>query len=167
MTTCEKHGCPLKELLTSTYCPRCDEEAAVNARPGSGHATASRESRQPETFEAALKRYMDGVVTDPDEQKRIERAAHRALNGQDIGWYHNYPVCGTDANGSDVDDMDVCMGFKSEAEAKVVCDRIMARILKAQESPQPDVCMGLVSKDELDRHMAAAKVLAAWAPPIR
>lgn len=31
MTKCTKHGCELKPLFTSSYCPRCDEEAAVNA----------------------------------------------------------------------------------------------------------------------------------------
>jgi hypothetical protein len=81
MTTCEKHGCPLTPLFTSTFCARCDEEVAVNAEDGK-----DMRCNQP----------------------------HRS---QDVGWYYNYPTCGTDANGSDVGDMDVCMGLRVKLEA--------------------------------------------------
>lgn len=103
MATCEKHGCELTPLFTSAFCVRCDEEAAVNVG-------------------AIMKSvYAEGVSL-PDCTPKTHA----------IGWYHNYPTIGTDANGSDVDDL--------------------------------DVCMGMASKDELDRHTAAAATLAAWSP---
>jgi hypothetical protein len=90
MTTCEKHGCPLTPLFTSTFCARCDEEAAVNAG----------------VSELAKRIYADGVS--------FPAVGPAPTPSANIDWYHNYPTCGTDANGSDVDDMDVCMGLKAD-----------------------------------------------------
>lgn len=100
MATCEKHGCPLTPLFTSAFCARCDEEAAVNAPVSSADADflSRLEATLMESSDAAHANAMKGILG-------------IGPGAQDTGWYHNYPVCGTDANGSDVDDMDVCMGL--------------------------------------------------------
>jgi hypothetical protein len=95
VTTCEKHGCPLTPLFTSAFCARCDEEAAANA---------------------GVSKIMKHVYSHDagGEELRFDQPHH----AKDVtGWYHNYPTCGTDANGSDVDDMDVCMGLRVKLEA--------------------------------------------------
>jgi hypothetical protein len=103
MTTCEKHGCALKELLTSTYCPRCDEEASVNV--DLGKVMKHIYSHDADGKELGLRQAVDA-----NRQAMDAQAAHQNQQ-HGLGWYHSYQTCGTDANGSDVDDMDVCMGL--------------------------------------------------------
>lgn len=153
MTTCEKHGCALTPLFTSAFCARCDEEAAVNA------------AQVPEVVAVGS----GSMVGQDGKVIRYRVVGAQSPGSPDVGWYHNYPVCGTDANGSDVDDMDVCMGFTARLENVVMwlelgfvdaesaasmlgaahefastLESIVERrkaIRRAQETPQPDVCL--------------------------
>jgi hypothetical protein len=109
MSRCEKHGCELKPLLTSEFCPRCDEEASVNV--DLGKVMKHIYSHDADGKELGLRQAVDANRQAMDAQAAHQNQQHGLV------WYHSYRTCGTDANGSDVDDMDVCMGLSAKLEA--------------------------------------------------
>jgi hypothetical protein len=108
VTKCAIHDCELTPLFTSAFCAHCDEEAAANV--DLGKVMKHIYSHDADGKELGLRQAVDANRQAMDAQAAHQNQQHGLV------WYHSYRTCGTDANGSDVDDMDVCMGLRVKLE---------------------------------------------------